>query len=377
MGGVKTVLGATSIERLLGLGPDVNVLLDWVHYHDVLARFSLLHWKEGNKKRAKGLRLSREVMELTTPETTTLSQGVFGLLSLLGQVCETVATSGDVRSLVTGENLEDFKGYLEVLDWRVRSLPLGSGASAGGRKGASGYPSPPTSPSSSASSSRTTTRYSSPSTSSAYPASTGDVNGAGYGYSEYGYGNGYGGQGQDDELTTQLYQLATLIFLHRSFEGILDQPARTQAHLDKAFGLLPHIQACRQQFPILVIGCEARTDEQRAAVLDLIERTEYSSCYSSYSSSSSSSLSAAYSGYGSAYGEGGSSSEGGVGAGTVRSFNYTRRILQAMWAQDDLQMVNFGGGASSYSGGRGGDAVGYREKLGVVVGACTVLPCFV
>jgi len=45
LGGVKAVINASSIKTLLQFGSDVAVLLDWVHYHDVLARFSLLHWK--------------------------------------------------------------------------------------------------------------------------------------------------------------------------------------------------------------------------------------------------------------------------------------------------------------------------------------------
>ena len=45
LSGVKTVLNAASIKTLRQLGSDVAVLLDWVHYHEVLARFSLLHWK--------------------------------------------------------------------------------------------------------------------------------------------------------------------------------------------------------------------------------------------------------------------------------------------------------------------------------------------
>ena len=43
--GVKTVIKASSIKTLLQFSPDVAVLLDWLHYHDVLARFSLLHWR--------------------------------------------------------------------------------------------------------------------------------------------------------------------------------------------------------------------------------------------------------------------------------------------------------------------------------------------
>ena len=45
LAGVKTVINTSSIETLLQFGSDVAILLDWVHYHDVLARFSLLHWK--------------------------------------------------------------------------------------------------------------------------------------------------------------------------------------------------------------------------------------------------------------------------------------------------------------------------------------------
>lgn len=45
LSGVETVIKASSIKTLLQLGSDVVVLLDWVHYHDVLARFSLLYWE--------------------------------------------------------------------------------------------------------------------------------------------------------------------------------------------------------------------------------------------------------------------------------------------------------------------------------------------
>lgn len=45
LGGVKTVLSASSGKILRQLGSDMAALLDWVYYHDVLARFSLLHWK--------------------------------------------------------------------------------------------------------------------------------------------------------------------------------------------------------------------------------------------------------------------------------------------------------------------------------------------
>jgi hypothetical protein len=44
--GVKTIIAAFSVKTLLEFDSNVAMLLDWVHYHDVLARFSLLHWKK-------------------------------------------------------------------------------------------------------------------------------------------------------------------------------------------------------------------------------------------------------------------------------------------------------------------------------------------
>lgn len=45
LNGVRMVLHASSVEEMSATNPDAAILLDWVHYHDVLARFSLLYWK--------------------------------------------------------------------------------------------------------------------------------------------------------------------------------------------------------------------------------------------------------------------------------------------------------------------------------------------
>ena len=183
------------------------------------------------------------------------------MLNLLSQVCDTVS-SGTIPPETSG-NVDDFQNFLEVLDWRIRSLP---------------------------------TREA--------PDDEDHV-------------------ADDATLVMQLYQLAILLFLNRSFETLIDQPVRTQQHIHKAFAILPRLSACKQQFPIHVIGCEARTDEQRAVVLDVISRTETSSS---------------------------------------RSLNYCRRILQAIWAQYDLA---------------DGTHIGYRENLTVVISHCLIVPSFV
>ncbi|KAF3345841.1 hypothetical protein VD0002_g7199 [Verticillium dahliae] len=243
LGGVKAVFGACSTKTLHQLGSDVAVLLDWVHYHDVLARFSLLHWTKGGSSD-----LPPAPTDFFCPQVSKLPPPIFCMLNLLSQVCDAVSSSA--IPLNTSGGVGDYKSFLEVLDWRIRSLSI--------------------------------------------PQVPDDDSRA----------------SDDTTLVMQLYQLAILLFLDRCFEDLIDQPVRTQQNIDKAFAILPQLSFCKQQFPIHVIGCEARTDEQRAAVLDVISRTEKMS--------------------------------------SSRSLNYCKRILQAVWAQDDL--VN-------------GCNIGYREKL--------------
>ncbi len=58
------------------------------------------------------------------------------------------------------------------------------------------------------------------------------------------------------------------------------------------------MRTCELQFPLLILGYEARTDEQRMMILDLVQRTE----------------------------------ENGYG----RSMVCLRRGLEALWIQEDL-----------------------------------------
>ncbi|KAI0154646.1 hypothetical protein GGR57DRAFT_466227 [Xylariaceae sp. FL1272] len=102
------------------------------------------------------------------------------------------------------------------------------------------------------------------------------------------------------DVVTELYRLASLIFLARTESSpSFTQLTRTQVLVDKAFRLLAGMSSCERQFPVFILGCEARSDPQRAVILDLISRTE---CLS-----------------------------------TSRSFTYVKYLLQAIWAQNDLQ----------------------------------------
>lgn len=186
------------------------------------------------------------------------------MLSLLSQVCDAVSSS--VIPSHTSHSVDDYRDFLRVLDWRIRSLPIS-------------------------------------------PTSDDDE---------------YTHIIDEQILIMHLYQLSLLLLLNRSSNGLIDKPIKTQQLIDRAFSIFARLSSCKQQFPVHVIGCEARTDEQRVLILDIISRTENMS--------------------------------------SSRSFNYTKKILQAVWAQDDL---------------RDGNNLGYRDKLTWVISHCMIVPAFV
>ncbi|KAM3069054.1 hypothetical protein ACMFMG_004234 [Clarireedia jacksonii] len=251
--GVKTVIKESSVKTLLEFDSDVAVLLDWVHYNDVLARFSEIHWK---KEGAPDL--LPVPTDFFVSQVSNLPPPIFSILDLLSQVCDVVSISSS--QLEKCDDHDSCKSFVEVLDWRIRSLPM--------------------------------------------PKVTDD--------------------NDDTILVMKLYQLSMLVYLNRISDDIIGQPARTQQQIDQAFDILRRLNSCKQQFPIFIIGCESRTDEQRAIVLDIISRTEKMS--------------------------------------SSRSFNHCRGLLQAVWAQDDLSESN---------------NIGYRGKLTSVISYCVILPTFV
>lgn len=127
----------------------------------------------------------------------------------------------------------------------------------------------------------------------------------------------------DTLLIMELYQLAILVYISRASENLLNQRTCTQQQIDKAFTIFTRLGSCDRQFPVFILGCEARSDDQRAVILDLISRTEKNI--------------------------------------SSRSFNYVRMLLQAIWAQDDLA---------------DGD-VNYWDKLSYVISCCRIMPTFV
>ncbi|KAL2185874.1 hypothetical protein L209DRAFT_743289 [Thermothelomyces heterothallicus CBS 203.75] len=70
----------------------------------------------------------------------------------------------------------------------------------------------------------------------------------------------------DAALVTEVYRLTMLAYLHRVTENSRSQWSRTQKYIDRAYGVLAQLGSCDRQFPVFILGCEARRDEQRAVV---------------------------------------------------------------------------------------------------------------
>ncbi|RWA08732.1 hypothetical protein EKO27_g6367 [Xylaria grammica] len=124
----------------------------------------------------------------------------------------------------------------------------------------------------------------------------------------------------------RLYQLATLIYLDRISGALLNQTERVQQYIETAFGILLQLDTCERQFPVFIIGCEARTDGQRTIVLDIIAKTEKTNA--------------------------------------SRSWLHAKLLLQSIWAQDDLFEWRNGG-------------LEYWDKLSSTMSRCIIPPSFV
>ena len=121
-----------------------------------------------------------------------------------------------------------------------------------------------------------------------------------------------------------LLKLAALIYLKRASRNFSGTSPQIDAMVKKAYTLLDDLEAVNLAFPLLILGCEARTDEQRMSILAQIDRTMRTS--------------------------------------TVRSLHGLQSILQQIWVQDDL--------AVDYE-------LDYLKRLDAIISSYQVMPSFV
>jgi hypothetical protein len=124
--------------------------------------------------------------------------------------------------------------------------------------------------------------------------------------------------------TMELFKLAVLVYLKRASRNFSGISPQIDAMVERAYILLDDLETFNLAFPLLIIGCEARTDEQRMRILEHIERAMKNS--------------------------------------SLRSFNGQQDILQQIWVQDDLA-VDF--------------ELDYLNRLDAVISSYRIMPSFV
>ncbi|KAH8900612.1 hypothetical protein GQ53DRAFT_708499 [Thozetella sp. PMI_491] len=122
----------------------------------------------------------------------------------------------------------------------------------------------------------------------------------------------------------ELYKLAALVYLKRASRNFSGTCQQIDRMVEKAHILLNDPESFNPAFPLLIIGCEARTDEQRMRILEHIEKATKTS--------------------------------------SLRSLDGLRNILQQIWVQDDL--------AVDYE-------LNYLNRLDAVIGSYQIMPSFV
>jgi hypothetical protein len=123
--------------------------------------------------------------------------------------------------------------------------------------------------------------------------------------------------------TMELFQLTLLVFLERASSGASGKSGKLSDKLDRAFSLIDQLETFERQFPLLILGCEARNDWEKIAILGLISRTEQNS--------------------------------------RTRSLGNIKSLLQSLWAQEDLAQ----------------HGLVYTAKIRAVLGSSGILPAFV
>lgn len=118
----------------------------------------------------------------------------------------------------------------------------------------------------------------------------------------------------------ELFYLATIVYLNRATGNLLEPETITQQRISRAFTIFAPMGLCERQFPLFILGCEARTDEDRRMVLDLVDRTDR--------------------------------------AVSSRWMFLTRAFIQKVWVQDDLA----------------GGELDYMDKLSAIMSTCKILP---
>ncbi|KAH8665998.1 fungal-specific transcription factor domain-containing protein [Tricladium varicosporioides] len=72
----------------------------------------------------------------------------------------------------------------------------------------------------------------------------------------------------------ELYRLAGLIYLYRAGKRFPSTNSKVRTAVEAGLEIITRLSTCSRAFPIIIIGCEARCDDDRAVILELLSRTQ-------------------------------------------------------------------------------------------------------
>ncbi|KPM39653.1 hypothetical protein AK830_g6901 [Neonectria ditissima] len=110
------------------------------------------------------------------------------------------------------------------------------------------------------------------------------------------------GSSPDTTFAVELYQTATKIYLMRASQSPWEPTANLEPLIDAAFSGPVQSCTCQHFFPLFIVACEARRDDQRVSIINLVERTQRD--------------------------------------GRIRSIQGVKNTIQSIWAQQDLHKDN-------------------------------------
>ncbi|KAI0466379.1 fungal-specific transcription factor domain-containing protein [Xylaria cf. heliscus] len=215
------LLGARDITKATGLESqifrsDIRELILWIYHHDVMARFSLLHWRRESVPSflAKELGAEGGWQRDLCAFVTKLKLNVGPLptiLRFLGDVVDTLCCS-----IQSSASMGTLQREIHAAELGVKSVPE-----------------PPIPPD-------------------------------------------FSTEEELDRMValTELYRTAVLVYIARICVNKFDESRDLGPLLDRGFAQIEQMQSCERLFPIFILGCEANTDERRITVLNLLRRTE-------------------------------------------------------------------------------------------------------
>jgi hypothetical protein len=268
--GAKGVITALQGQRYVP-GSDVSVILGWIYYYDVMTRFSIRHWRINMFQEASS--------DNKWPPDLCEMQFVFARISFAKQISDISSHAHKVIQLLyevcsntllyawgPAYHSDEYRKYLDGLELRLtESISL-------------------TSPDTEATQSVT----------------------------------------EETSPVLELFRLSTLVYLERASRNFSGQSTKLDQWVEDSFSILTNLDTCQHPFPLFILGCEARTDSHRIAILDLIANTEELL--------------------------------------HVRNLQEVRELIQSMWVQEDLDVNG---------------EVGFIEKLNLVLSCSGVVPGFV